>query len=94
MIYRIVSQGQENDIILISLVRGNDKKMIGFLSEKNRLCVALSRARCGLYLFGNQRTLTAARVKKNYWEVGIYFFFGSFMLLGDICTLRLNKCCQ
>ena len=74
IIYRIALQGQENDIILISLVRGNDHKKIGFLSERNRLCVALSRARCCLYLFGNQRTLTAARVTPQHWKVGILLF--------------------
>ena len=38
-------QGEENDIILLSLVRSNSK--IGFLEEPNRICVALSRARQG-----------------------------------------------
>ncbi|RMX58872.1 hypothetical protein pdam_00025884, partial [Pocillopora damicornis] len=49
--------GQENDIILVSLVRSNNENKIGFLSQKNRICVAISRARCGLYLFGNQAQL-------------------------------------
>ena len=44
-------QGEENDIILLSLVRSNST--IGFLKESNRICVALSRARQGFYCIGN-----------------------------------------
>ncbi|RKF60267.1 Helicase required for RNAi-mediated heterochromatin assembly 1 [Erysiphe neolycopersici] len=51
-------QGEENDVILLSLVRSNTQQSIGFLDNKNRLVVALSRARRGLYLFGNSVTLT------------------------------------
>ena len=43
-------QGEENDIILLSLVRSSK---IGFLKESNRICVALSRARQGFYCIGN-----------------------------------------
>ena len=43
-------QGEENDIILLSLVRSS---AIGFLKESNRICVALSRARQGFYCIGN-----------------------------------------
>ena len=46
-------QGEENDIILLSLVRSNSEGRIGFLSESNRICVALSRARQGFYCIGN-----------------------------------------
>ena len=46
-------QGEENDIILLSLVRSNAHEDIGFLKIENRVCVALSRARKGLYVIGN-----------------------------------------
>ena len=46
-------QGEENDIILLSLVRSNPEKNIGFLSNSNRTCVALSRAKKGLYIIGD-----------------------------------------
>ncbi|XP_019853694.1 PREDICTED: NFX1-type zinc finger-containing protein 1-like [Amphimedon queenslandica] len=46
-------QGEENDIIILSLVRSNRMKTVGFLKEENRVCVALSRARMGFYCFGN-----------------------------------------
>ena len=61
-------QGQENDIILISLVGSSKSGKIGpFLSSPNRLCVAISRARCGLYLFGNHFQLSEA---SKLWKVG------------------------
>ena len=46
-------QGEENDIILLSLVRSNSEGGIGFLGDSNRICVALSRARKGFYCIGN-----------------------------------------
>ncbi|NXS77528.1 ZNFX1 protein, partial [Erpornis zantholeuca] len=50
-------QGEENDIILLSLVRSNKEEKPGFLKIPNRICVALSRARKGLYCIGNMRML-------------------------------------
>ena len=46
-------QGEENDIILLSLVRSNKEKIIGFLKNFNRVCVAFSRAKLGFYIIGN-----------------------------------------
>lgn len=46
-------QGEENDIIIISFVRSNAEGVIGFLKESNRVNVALSRAKKGLYAIGN-----------------------------------------
>ncbi|KAJ3662954.1 hypothetical protein Zmor_007268 [Zophobas morio] len=53
-------QGEECDIILLSLVRSNSENRIGFLSIENRVCVALSRARNGFYIMGNMDQLCAA----------------------------------
>ncbi|NXB12477.1 ZNFX1 protein, partial [Cnemophilus loriae] len=50
-------QGEENDIILLSLVRSNKEERAGFLQIPNRICVALSRAKKGLYCIGNMRML-------------------------------------
>ncbi|NXS45373.1 ZNFX1 protein, partial [Balaeniceps rex] len=50
-------QGEENDIILLSLVRSNKEDRTGFLQIPNRICVALSRAKKGLYCIGNMRML-------------------------------------
>ena len=46
-------QGEENDIILLSLVRSNNEGKVGFLGEDNRVCVALSRAKKGFFVIGN-----------------------------------------
>lgn len=51
-------QGDENDFVIISLVRSNDRGNVGFLSVLNRRCVAQSRAQCGLYFIGNRQTLS------------------------------------
>lgn len=50
-------QGEENDIILLSLVRSNEEANIGYLKLQNRMCVALSRARHGLFVVGNSADL-------------------------------------
>ena len=46
-------QGEESDIILLSLVHNNKDEKIGFISDVNRACVALSRAKKGFYCTGN-----------------------------------------
>jgi len=51
-------QGDENDFVIISLVRSNSRGNVGFLSVLNRRCVAQSRAQCGLYFIGNAETLS------------------------------------
>ncbi len=51
-------QGQERDVILISLVRANDDGNIGFLRELRRMNVAITRARMKLIIVGDSETLT------------------------------------
>ncbi|GFF26084.1 ATP binding protein, putative [Aspergillus udagawae] len=53
-------QGEENDVVILSLVRSSNAKGIGFLSVQNRVCVALSRAKNGFYIFGNAKLLYTA----------------------------------
>ncbi|KAK5046288.1 hypothetical protein LTR84_008431 [Exophiala bonariae] len=50
-------QGEENDIVILSMVRSNPEGSIGFLANDNRVTVALSRAKFGFYLFGNATVL-------------------------------------
>lgn len=52
-------QGQERDIMLISLVRSNEHGQIGFLSDLRRMNVAMTRARMKLIIIGNSQTLCA-----------------------------------
>ena len=46
-------QGEENRIIILSLVRSNPENSLGYVAIDNRVCVALSRARDGFYVIGN-----------------------------------------
>ena len=50
-------QGQERDIIVISLVRSNEQGQVGFLRDLRRMNVAITRARMKLILIGHQATL-------------------------------------
>jgi len=52
-------QGDENQFVLVSLVRSNASGKIGFVAERSRLIVAASRARSGVYFFGNAELLQA-----------------------------------
>lgn len=52
-------QGQERDVIVISMVRSNDDGNIGFLRDLRRMNVAMTRARMKLLIVGNVPTLTA-----------------------------------
>ena len=58
-------QGEENDIVLLSLVRSSKDGNIGFLEVRNRVCVAISRAKRGFYMFGNAEKLVVAN---ETWE--------------------------
>ncbi|KAM4026831.1 NFX1-type zinc finger-containing protein 1-like [Anomaloglossus baeobatrachus] len=51
-------QGEENEIIILSLVRSNLVGNVGFLKIPNRVCVALSRAKKGLFCIGNMELLS------------------------------------
>eukprot|EP00438_Fugacium_kawagutii_P029936 Skav232682 [mRNA] locus=scaffold698:434018:434539:+ [translate_table: standard] len=59
-------QGDENRFVLISLVRSNAQSKLGFVGERNRLIVAMSRARSGVYLFGNDQLL---QEKSKEWKM-------------------------
>eukprot|EP01133_Synstelium_polycarpum_P016310 gene16310-19398_t len=53
-------QGEEKDIIILSLVRSNNEKKSGFLAIQNRVNVSLSRARNAMYLIGNATQIVTA----------------------------------
>lgn len=78
-------QGEENDIIIISLVRSNKDNKAGFLSIQNRIIVLLSRAKYGLYIFGNSNLLEHV----NDWY-NVILMFKSNNILKD----HLPLCCQ
>ena len=68
-------QGQERDVILISLVRSNDEGQIGFLKDLRRMNVAMTRARMKLIILGNKDTMTRHPFYKKLWE---YIFISHF----------------
>lgn len=78
-------QGEENDIVLLSLVRSNSHNKVGFLNIPNRVCVALSRAKKGLYCFGNSELLS----KVTLWS-NIFHTLRENEQVGKALTL----CCQ
>lgn len=61
-------QGQERDVIFISLVRANENGQIGFLRDLRRMNVAITRARMKLLILGDADTLTRHRFYKELYE--------------------------
>ncbi|RXW21350.1 hypothetical protein EST38_g4498 [Candolleomyces aberdarensis] len=60
-------QGEESDIVIISLTRSNPNNDIGFMYSPERLNVLLSRARNGLIMIGNSSTFKNSRKGKELW---------------------------
>jgi superfamily I DNA and/or RNA helicase len=61
-------QGQERDIIVISLVRANDEGQIGFLRDLRRMNVAITRARMKLLILGDVATMTRHPFYRKLWH--------------------------
>lgn len=61
-------QGQERDVIFISLVRANEDGQIGFLGDLRRMNVAMTRARMKLVILGNAATLTRHTFYRQLYE--------------------------
>ncbi|XP_072308697.1 NFX1-type zinc finger-containing protein 1-like [Eucyclogobius newberryi] len=78
-------QGEENDIVLLSLVRSNMERRVGFLNIPNRVCVALSRAKKGLYCIGNSEMLGQVKLWSNIFHT---------LREKDQIGTGLTLCCQ
>ena len=61
-------QGQERDVIVISLVRSNDEGQIGFLRDLRRMNVAMTRARMKLIILGDKETMTRHPFYRQLWQ--------------------------
>ncbi len=76
-------QGQERDVIYISLVRSNDKCEIGFLKDYRRMNVAMTRARKKLVIIGDSATIGADAFYASFLEYvdkhGVYRTAWEFM---------------
>ncbi|CAL1529242.1 unnamed protein product [Lymnaea stagnalis] len=81
-------QGEENEIVLLSLVRSNAEGAVGFLSINNRVCVAMSRAKCGLFVIGNMDQLA---LKSKLWEKILKSAKLKKGVVGDFMRLRCGN---
>jgi len=61
-------QGREKDLIIISLVRSNKNKNIGFLSDEKRLNVSLTRAKKHLVVIGDRNTFSENKIFNELWQ--------------------------
>ena len=61
-------QGQERDVVMISLVRANDEGQIGFLRDLRRMNVAITRARMKIIILGDASTMTRHPFYKKLYD--------------------------
>ena len=90
-------QGEESDIVLLSLVRSNYNNDIGFLSTFNRVCVAFSRAKYGFYIIGNIDSIIQGEKKiniKKYSITGAWQQLKNIALEKKIISNNLILKCQ
>ncbi|KAK6721322.1 hypothetical protein SNK04_000217 [Fusarium graminearum] len=62
-------QGEEAKIIVVSLVRSNPQRQVGFLRTENRINVLLSRAKHGMYLIGNAATYSNVPMWADVYDI-------------------------
>ena len=79
-------QGQERDIIVISLVRSNDEGQIGFLRDLRRMNVAITRARMKLIILGDVNTLARHPFYRRLYE-----YIVALRQASDNMTSTINK---
>ena len=77
-------QGEEAKVIVVSLVRSNNERKVGFLKTTNRINVLLSRAQHGMYLIGNSTT---------YSNIPMWSKVLGMLRLDDSVGEALGLCC-
>ena len=81
-------QGNENDVIILSLVRDNERRNIGFMKAPGRRCVALSRARQSLLIVGSRSTFEEGDQNKEWGRVVEYL--AGRGLIGRSLPIRMS----
>lgn len=88
-------QGEENDIIILSLVRSPEtayqQARAGFVQNENRAVVATSRARCGMYIFGNAYNILHGSVQSQETWQKVFEVFKASHCTGDKLPVTCQK---
>jgi DNA polymerase alpha-associated DNA helicase A len=79
-------QGREKEVIIISLVRSNDKREIGFLSDERRINVAITRPKRQLCVIGNMSTVSSTRFLKAWVDWAETYADIEYPDIGDILS--------
>ncbi len=78
-------QGKEKDFIIMTCVRSNEKSGIGFLSDRRRLNVAITRARSGLIVIGNPKVLNKQSL---FHDMLVHFRRNNCLVEGNLNSLK------
>ena len=85
-------QGEESEIVILSVVRGNKENYIGHCCVDNRVCVAFSRAKSGFFVIGNEKCFRVAskKTKSGLWD-RIFDRFSELNCIGSSLELYCKK---